>query len=273
MRNLQERLADEHDRAAFAAPPFVQRMLDKGLLGEKTGKGFYERRKTAGGESEISCSISTRSSIGRASPRGIASIEAGKSIDDLGERVRMLFSAKDKAGEFLRETLAPTLVYTARVTPAIAHSIDDVDRVMRWGFAWELGPFELFDTIGVREVLAAAGRSGRRPRDARRHPAARQGRARPRPQPLPRRAGAAGGARPADPADREGTGRRREEERRREPGGPRRRRAGGGVPLEDERDRRRHDPDAAGRRQGSRRRTSVRWSSATTRRTSRPAPT
>ena len=75
----------------------------------------------------------------------------------------MLFNAKDKAGEFLRETLAPTLVYTARVTPEIAHSIDDVDRVMRWGFGWELGPFELFDAIGVREVLGR-GRGGRRPR-------------------------------------------------------------------------------------------------------------
>jgi 3-hydroxyacyl-CoA dehydrogenase len=55
-----------------------------------------------------------------------------------------------------RSRLAPTLIYTARVTPDIAHSIDDVDRVMRWGFGWELGPFELFDTIGVREVMAAA---------------------------------------------------------------------------------------------------------------------
>src|SRR4029453_12288928 len=82
-------------------------------------------------------------------------IEAGKSIDDLAERVRMLFNARDKAGEFLRATLAPTLVYTARVTPDIAHSIDDVDRAMRWGFGWELGPFELIDAIGVKDVIAA----------------------------------------------------------------------------------------------------------------------
>jgi 3-hydroxyacyl-CoA dehydrogenase len=90
----------------------------------------------------------------------IASLEAAKSIDDVAARVRMLFGASDKAGSFLRETLAPSLIYTARVAPAIAHSIDDVDRVMRWGFAWELGPFELFDVIGVREVLAAAEAAG-----------------------------------------------------------------------------------------------------------------
>ena len=69
----------------------------------------------------------------------------------------MLFAGKDTVGEFLRETLAPTLVYTARVAPQIAHSIDDVDRAMQWGFGWELGPFELFDAIGVREAWSRPG--------------------------------------------------------------------------------------------------------------------
>ena len=156
MRNLHERLAEAHDRDAFVAPPFVAQMIERGQLGEKTGKGFYERRKGSGGESEIwTLDWQTLEYRPKQAAR-IGSIEAGKSIDDLAERVRMLFHSQDKAGQFLRETLAPTLVYTARVTPDIAHSIDDVDRVMRWGFGWELGPFELFDTIGVREVMAAA---------------------------------------------------------------------------------------------------------------------
>jgi 3-hydroxyacyl-CoA dehydrogenase len=156
MRNLNERLATEADRAAFAVPPLVAALIDKGALGEKSGKGFYERRKGAGGESEIWTLDPPSLEYRQKQSARIASIEAGKSIDDVGERVRMLFNAKDKAGEFLRATLAPTLVYTARVTPDIAYSIDDVDRVMRWGFGWELGPFELFDAIGVKDVLAAA---------------------------------------------------------------------------------------------------------------------
>ena len=156
MRNLHERLAEAHDRDAFVVPPFVAQMIERGQLGEKTGKGFYERRKGSGGESEIwTLDWQTLEYRPKQAAR-IGSIEAGKSIDDLAERVRMLFHSQDKAGQFLRETLAPTLIYTARVTPDIAHSIDDVDRVMRWGFGWELGPFELFDTIGVREVMAAA---------------------------------------------------------------------------------------------------------------------
>jgi 3-hydroxyacyl-CoA dehydrogenase len=160
MQNLRERLDDEPDRSAFVAPPFLAQMVERGAIGEKAGRGFYQRRKGAGGETEIlTLDLDTLEYRSRRSPR-IASIEAGKSVDDLSARVRMLFNAKDQAGQFLRETLAPTLVYTARVTPRIAHSIDDVDRVMRWGFAWEFGPFELFDVIGVREVLAAAQAAG-----------------------------------------------------------------------------------------------------------------
>ncbi len=156
MRNLNERLPDAADRAAFAVPPLIEEMLKRGWLGEKTGQGFYERRKNAEGESEIWTLDPEKMAYRPKQPVRIASIEAARSIDDLPERVRALFNAKDKAGEFLRATLAPTLIYTARVTPAIAHSIDDVDRVMRWGFGWDLGPFELFDVLGVREVVAAA---------------------------------------------------------------------------------------------------------------------
>ena len=160
MRNLNERLADADDRAAFAVPAFVDQMIARGQLGEKTGQGFYQRRRNDRGETEIwTLDLDTLDYRPKQSAK-IASIEAAKAIDDLGERMRMLFASQDKAGEFLRETLAPTLVYTARVTPEIAQTIDDVDRVMRWGFGWDLGPFELFDTIGVREVMAAAAAVG-----------------------------------------------------------------------------------------------------------------
>jgi 3-hydroxyacyl-CoA dehydrogenase len=158
--NLQERLPEAADRAAFVLPDVVRRMLDRGLLGEKAGHGFYERRRGAAGESEIwTVDLETLEYRPRRSPR-LASLEGARAIDDVRERVRSLFNASDKAGQFLRETLAPTLVYTARVTPTIAHSIDDVDRVMQWGFAWELGPFELMDAIGVREVWDAAEKTG-----------------------------------------------------------------------------------------------------------------
>lgn len=156
LRNLHERLPLEADRAAFAVPPLIEDMIGRGWLGEKTGSGFYQRRKSASGETEIWTLDPAAMEYRPKQPVRIASIEATRPIDDLAERVKALFNATDKAGEFLRATLSPSLIYTARVTPDIAHSIDDVDRVMRWGFGWEMGPFELFDVIGAREVVAAA---------------------------------------------------------------------------------------------------------------------
>jgi 3-hydroxyacyl-CoA dehydrogenase len=156
IENLHERLDDPHARAVFALPPFVKQMVEKGMTGEKAGQGFYKRIKNASGETEIlTLDPTTLEYRPRQSPK-LGSVEAGKSINDVGERIRTLFAAKDKAGQLLRDTLAPALVYTANVTPAIAHSPDDVDRVMRWGFGWELGPFEIADAIGIQQVLDAA---------------------------------------------------------------------------------------------------------------------
>jgi 3-hydroxyacyl-CoA dehydrogenase len=156
IRDLQQRLPSPDARAAMALPAFLEQMLAKGQIGEKAGQGFYKRVKGAGGESEIlTLDRSTLEYVPKKSAR-LPSLESSRSINDVGERIKTLFNGTDRVGEFLRETLAPTLVYTARVTPDIAYSPDDVDRVMRWGFGWDLGPFELADAIGVSRVLDVA---------------------------------------------------------------------------------------------------------------------
>jgi 3-hydroxyacyl-CoA dehydrogenase len=154
VRNLYDRLP-EGAREAFAVPPLLARLIDKGWIGEKAGQGFYKRVKNAAGESEIQALDPATFEYRPAQPVKLAALDASKSIDDIRERVRTLFASSDKVGTFLRRTLAPTLVYTARVSPEIAHSIDDVDRVLQWGFGWELGPFELIDAIGVDAVVDA----------------------------------------------------------------------------------------------------------------------
>jgi 3-hydroxyacyl-CoA dehydrogenase len=152
IRNLQERLPDAAS-AGFVLPPFVEQMVARGLVGEKAGQGFYKRVKGTGGESEILVLDHTTLEYRARQPVRLPSLESARTIDDVAERVRTLFGGSDRVGEFLRGTLAPALVYTARVTPDIAYSPDDVDRVMRWGFGWELGPFELADAIGIPRVL------------------------------------------------------------------------------------------------------------------------
>ena len=152
--NLSERLESEDERAAFTLPPLVVDMIERGWIGEKGGQGFYRKIDGPDGSRILTLDPKTMDYRERRSPR-LASLDAAQAIEDLSERIRSLFLGADPVGEFLRATLGNTLVYAAQVSPDIAHSIDDVDRAMRWGFGWELGPFEIWDAIGVDEVLRA----------------------------------------------------------------------------------------------------------------------
>lgn len=160
LRNLEDRLPEAADRAWFARPPLVARLLERGAFGEKSGRGFYERRKDASGASAIYTLDPATLDYVPQKKATFPSLAAAMAIDDVGTRVRTLFTGQDRVGALLRETLAPTLVYAARVADVIAHSIDDVDRAMRWGFGWELGPFELIDAIGPAVVVDAARATG-----------------------------------------------------------------------------------------------------------------
>ena len=153
MRNLAERLHSAEDRAAFALPPIIDELVKRGWVGAKSGQGFY--KKDASGEI-LTLDPSSLEYRPKQSAR-LGPLDAARNIEDEGQRIRTLFLGKDKVGEFLRDTLGPTLVYTARVAPDIAYSIDDVDRATRWGFSWDLGPFETWDAIGVKDGVDALG--------------------------------------------------------------------------------------------------------------------
>ncbi|MBA3888671.1 MAG: 3-hydroxyacyl-CoA dehydrogenase, partial [Acidobacteria bacterium] len=150
--DLETNLKEE----AFRLPPFVEAMVGEGAVGEKAGRGFFQKSKGADGSEILVRDLAASKYVPRVKAR-FASVDAARSIEDVGARVKALFLAKDRAGEFLRATLGPTLLYAARIAPDVAGSIDDVDRAMRWGFGWELGPFETWDAVGIREVLEGAG--------------------------------------------------------------------------------------------------------------------
>jgi 3-hydroxyacyl-CoA dehydrogenase len=158
-RNLAAQLTTDDLKAAFKLPPLAEALVDRGWLGEKTGQGFYKREKTEGKSEILTLDPATMSYRAQQPPR-LAALEAARSITDTAERTKTLFLGRDKVGAFLRQTLGSTLLYAARVAPDIAYSIDDVDRAMKWGFGWELGPFEIWDAIGIREVVEALGSKG-----------------------------------------------------------------------------------------------------------------
>jgi 3-hydroxyacyl-CoA dehydrogenase len=150
-RNLAERLPSDTDRAAFVLPPAIEDMIRRGWIGAKAGQGFYKKDSSG----EILTLDPATMTYRVKQPARLPSLEAARAIEDPAARISKLFSGTDAVGQFLRQTLGGTLVYTARVAPDIAHSVADVDRAMRWGFGWDLGPFETWDAIGIQTVLAA----------------------------------------------------------------------------------------------------------------------
>jgi 3-hydroxyacyl-CoA dehydrogenase len=156
-RNLAERLESPEDRAIFAVPPLVETMVERGWIGAKAGQGFYKKDPSG----EILTLDPKTMEYRPKQPARLPSLDAARSIEDVAERVRALMKADDKVGRFLRATLAPTLDYAERVAPAIAHEPGDIDRAMRWGFGWDLGPFELKGTGAAPVTLLGAAKASR----------------------------------------------------------------------------------------------------------------
>jgi len=142
----------------ISLPPFVATMIERGWIGDKAGQGFYKKTKTPAGTEVLTLDPQTMEYRPK-QPAKLPALDAARSIEPTAARIKALYAARDRVGEFLEETLGPSLAYTARVAPDIAFSNDDVDRVMKWGFGWELGPFEIMDAIGPSKVLTGSDAS------------------------------------------------------------------------------------------------------------------
>ena len=142
--------------------------MKRGWLGEKTGSGFYKRVKGAGGESEILTLDWQKMEYRPQQKARFASIEAGKADRRHARAPAGCWSGRrwrEKTAtrpiNFFGTCLSEMCLYAARRVPEIADRIVDVDRAMRWGFAWELGPFEIWDAIGVERMAKALEREGK----------------------------------------------------------------------------------------------------------------
>ena len=154
VRNIYSNVPDDESREVYKLPPLIEELLKRGALGEKSGRGFYQRVKKGGDSEILTLDPATMDYRPRQKAR-FASIEMGRSIEDTRERIRALLapglagSGGDKANQFLWQAISRTCLYAARRIPEIADSVVEIDRAMRWGFGWELGPFEVWDTVGV----------------------------------------------------------------------------------------------------------------------------
>ncbi len=160
IKNLHEALPDDDQREMFVAPEFLTNMVARGILGNKTRGGFYKKQKGEGDKQEI-WTLETASLEYRPSQKvKLPALEMARNIEETAERIKTLVWSKDRAGAFLWKTLSGTLRYAAARIPEIADTVVEVDRAMRWGFNWELGPFEVWDAIGVEKSVARMKEEG-----------------------------------------------------------------------------------------------------------------
>ncbi|MBI4337591.1 MAG: 3-hydroxyacyl-CoA dehydrogenase [Chloroflexi bacterium] len=150
--NVRNGAAEEWERTAFDVPPYIREMLRRGWLGEKAGQGFYQRVQANGETQVMALQLDTFEYRPR---RGLqaASLAAVRDVEDPAQRLRLLVGSNDAAGRFAWRVLSSLLAYAARKVGEVADDIVSIDRAMRWGFGWELGPFETWDALGVATTV------------------------------------------------------------------------------------------------------------------------
>jgi 3-hydroxyacyl-CoA dehydrogenase len=155
-RNLYDAIPNDPAREVLNHPKAValsDQLLEKKWLGRKTGQGFYHMRKGADGGKELwALNLETLDYEPPTKPR-FDSVSKHRKVENLGERIRLLINEDDRAAQFLWHHHAFYLAYASNRVPEITESLVNVDNAQKWGFGHQMGPFEIWDAIGVAETI------------------------------------------------------------------------------------------------------------------------
>ena len=148
-------VADPAERAFVALPDFFVQMQQKGYLGDKTKQGFYRKLDK---ETQV-IEVGTLTYRAKTEPDfpSLANVKAAKTLH---EKLTLWLAAEDKAGRFVWDVLKQTLLFVGGLIPAVADDPKAIDNGMKWGYNWTVGPFELWDMIGVRKSAERMKREG-----------------------------------------------------------------------------------------------------------------
>ena len=159
-KGVAENCPNDEQRATFTIPAWLDKMVANNWLGDKTGQGFFSKRKGAGGEKEIyTLNLETFEYEPRKKPK-FATVEAAKPIEDLKTRLKALVTGMDKAGDFYRHFHYGLFSYISHRIPEISDDIYRVDDAMMAGFGWEIGAFESWDVLGVANSVKKMKEAG-----------------------------------------------------------------------------------------------------------------
>ncbi len=155
-KNTYAAIEGDPYRDTFLVPDFINTMVEKKQLGNKTKGGFYKKD----GKNRLVLDWKTGEYVPLSKPT-FPSVDAAKGIEDVRARVKaVIMDGTDPGALFAWKGTAKTLIYSAYLIPEISDSIVEIDRAMRWGYNWEMGPFETWDAIGVEASVARMEKDG-----------------------------------------------------------------------------------------------------------------
>jgi 3-hydroxyacyl-CoA dehydrogenase len=157
-QNCFDSLASDEERNVFKLPEFIRAMVEKKILGDKTKGGFYKKGKDGTIETFDPKTLAYRAKTADDAIK--AATKAVGKIEDPRDRVKKLVADPGKAGVFAWKTLSKGLAYAARRIPEIADSVIAIDDAMKWGYNWDLGPFETWDALGFVETVTRMEKDG-----------------------------------------------------------------------------------------------------------------
>jgi 3-hydroxyacyl-CoA dehydrogenase len=160
---LVQNVPNDEGRDLLRVPEYVEKMIANKWLGSKTEQGFYKKVKGVNGKSDIQVLDLNTLTYRPSEKVKLQVLETVKAIDDVKERLRILISANDKAGDFYRATFFPLLAYSSNRIPEISDELYKIDDAIKAGYGWELGPFDTWDALGVERTLKNMDASGHKP--------------------------------------------------------------------------------------------------------------
>ena len=152
-KGVADNCPNDEAKSVFTLPTWLEKMVENNWLGDKTGQGFFKKVKTATSKEILTLNLKTFEYEPRNKTK-FASIAAAKAIDSLPERLKVLYKASDKGGEFVRAFHHALFSYIGFRIPEISDELYRLDDALKAGFGWEIGAFESWDTLGVSNVIA-----------------------------------------------------------------------------------------------------------------------